>query len=153
MAIDPATGLERPGGNKWLPVIVAALAGGIVAACAVALLFTLFGAFSDPEDPGSSSGSALSADWARTAAEKVIDTELLHLFQAGVIHVAAETNLRGVRAFDERPLASWRRTGQGGERGGECRRARGLHHSSSRPIEFHERVISFRLICGSSLSI
>ncbi|MRS12542.1 MAG: PDZ domain-containing protein [Actinobacteria bacterium] len=69
MAIDPATGQEKPA-NKWLPVIVAALVSGIVGGCAVALTFTLFGALGSSDGGTDSLAGIGDATWARVAAEK-----------------------------------------------------------------------------------
>ena len=67
MAYDPATGQQRP--NVVLPVILAAVGGGLASAIFLSLILAIFGAFSDGA-PATPSGGNLSADFARTAADQ-----------------------------------------------------------------------------------
>lgn len=67
MAYDPATGQQRP--SVVLPVILAAVGGGLASAIFLSLILAVFGAFSDGS-PAAPSGGNLSADFARTAADQ-----------------------------------------------------------------------------------
>lgn len=67
MAYDPATGQQRP--SVVLPVILAAVGGGLASAIFLSLILAIFGAFSDGA-PATPSGGNLSADFARTAADQ-----------------------------------------------------------------------------------
>lgn len=66
MAYDPATGQQRQG-SIVLPVIVAAVGGGLASAIFLSVILAIFGAFSNGS-PATPSGGTLSADYARTAA-------------------------------------------------------------------------------------
>ncbi len=66
MAYDPATG-QPPQRSIALPVILAAVGGGLASAIFLSLILAIFGAFSGGGDTPTVSG-ALSADFARTAA-------------------------------------------------------------------------------------
>jgi putative serine protease PepD len=70
MATDPTTG-QNSTGVTVVTAIMAALGGGFVGALVVALLFALFGAFSSPEQPPTTTAQAgmVSADFAKQAAE------------------------------------------------------------------------------------
>jgi len=66
MAYDPATGQQRQ--SVVLPVILAAIGGGLASAIFLSLILAVFGAFSDGAP--ATSGGDLSADFARTAADQ-----------------------------------------------------------------------------------
>lgn len=67
MAYDPATGQQRQ--SVVLPVILAAIGGGLASAIFLSLILAVFGAFSDGGSAASADGN-LSADFARRAADQ-----------------------------------------------------------------------------------
>ena len=68
MAYDPATG-QPPQRSIALPVILAAVGGGLASAIFLSLILAIFGAFSGGDGSTGMPAGAVSADFARTAAD------------------------------------------------------------------------------------